>query len=435
MTADQPPRTSVVIEVTNTLSVPFTTGIQRVVRAVIAGLRGPLGEGFEVVPVVTPSVAAGFRRLRADEEEQLRHHPAGGRAGRRADDFGPLSPLVRRLGDLPLTLRARAALGGIRRRRTEVVPADVELALGPIGTGELGPGSVFLDLEGSWYDPTPRTELLPELRGAGVHTAVFVHDVMPVLFPDWFTAQHAQVFRDWLGAHLRHSESFLANSQCTADDLRRVAEQMGLPVPDEVRVIPLGADPPTSTSRPVPELAGQDRTLLVVGTLEPRKNQRIVLDAFERLRDDHPDLSLVLVGKEGWMVDDLVRRIRRHPALGTSLFWLGGLDDDQLAWCYQHAFLTVAPSIYEGLGVPVLEALHHGCATIASNGGAQPEAGGDAVELFAPDDLDGLVGLIARHLDDADHHESRRAAAAAHRTPTWDQTTAAVAAAVSGVAG
>jgi glycosyltransferase involved in cell wall biosynthesis len=258
---------------------------------------------------------------------------------------------------------------------------------------------------------------------------------MPVLFPDWFTAQHGQVFRDWLCAHLRNSQSFLANSQCTADDLRRVAEQLGLPVPTDVRVIPLGADPPTLTPRPVPELVGCDRMLLVVGTLEPRKNQRIVLDAFERLHPAHPDLTLVLVGKEGWMVDDLVRRIRRHPSLGTGLFWLGGLDDEQLAWCYRQAFLTVAPSVYEGLGVPVLEALHHGCATVASNGGAQPEAGGDAVELFAPDDLEGLVAVVSRHLDDPAHHELRRAAAAAHRTPTWDQATAAVAAALVGLAG
>jgi glycosyltransferase involved in cell wall biosynthesis len=401
----------------------------------VRGIAAESDGGLAVIPVVTPSVGAGFRRLTDREHQALRHHPAGGRAGRRADDFGPFSPLMRRVGDLPVTLRVRATIGALRRRRAELLPAHTELALEPIGRAPLGPGSVFLDLEGSWYDPTPRAELLPRLRGGGVRTAVFVHDVMPVLFPQWFTADHAKVFRDWLTAHLRHDELFLANSHRTAEDLCDVARQLGLPVPEQVHVVPLGADPPTASPRPVAELVGQQRMLLVVGTLEPRKNQRIVLDAFDRLRTAHPDLSLVLVGKEGWMVDDLVRRVRRHPQLGQRLFWLGGLGDDELAWCYQQAFVAVAPSIYEGLGVPVLEALHHGCATIASDGGAQPEAGGDAVELFAPDDLDALVSLVSRHLDDPEHHQRQRAAAAEHRTPTWADATRTVVSAVRELAG
>jgi glycosyltransferase involved in cell wall biosynthesis len=425
----------VVVEVTNTLSIDFTTGIQRVVREVVRGLSGPEGAGLEVVPVVTPAVGAGFRRLSGHETDRLRTHPAGGRAGRRADDFGPLSPLVRRVGDLPVTLRLRAAVSARRRRRVELLPAHAELALEPIGSPPLCAGSVFADLEGSWYDPTPRAELLPALRSAGVHTAVFVHDVMPLRFPQWFTPQHVEVFRNWLTAQLHHAEVFWTNSNCTAEDLRATAEQMGVRRELDVVVVPLGADPPAATARPVPELEGRDPFLLVVGTLEPRKNQRIVLDAFERLAGQHPGLSLVVVGKEGWMVDDLVQRLRRHPLRDERVFWLGGIDDEQLAWCYQHAFVAVAPSIYEGLGVPVAEALHHGCATIASHGGAQPEAAGDAAELFDPDDLDGLVELLRRHLDDPEHHRAARAAAAAHRSPTWADTAAVIAGSIRQLTG
>ena len=73
----------------------------------------------------------------------------------------------------------------------------------------------------------PRADLLPALRRADVHTLVLVHDVMPLLFPQWFTAQHAQVFRDWLTAQLHHAELFLANSHCTAADLRRRRRRAG----------------------------------------------------------------------------------------------------------------------------------------------------------------------------------------------------------------
>ncbi len=228
---------------------------------------------------------------------------------------------------------------------------------------------------------------------------VLVHDVMPMLFPEWFTPQHVQVFREWLTAQLHHAEVFLANSRCTADDLVAVAGELGVGRQLDVRVVPLGADYPVLAPREVPAVAGLDRFVLVVGTLEPRKNQQVVLDAVERLHADHPELALVLVGKEGWMVDSLVQRLRHHPLRDERVLWLGGVDDAQLAWLYDHAFVAVAPSIYEGLGVPVMEALHHGCPTISSTGGALPEAGAGLSELFDPHDVDGLVALLRRHLD------------------------------------
>jgi len=427
--------TQVVVEVTNTLATNFTTGIQRVVREIVNGLDGPAGSGLEVLPVVAPSTGADFRRLTDDERECLRNHPAGGPAGRRADGFGPLSPLVRRVGDLPLTLRAREVVATRQARRQESPPGHAELSLGPIERGAFPAGSVFADIEGSWYDPTPRAELLPRLVAAQVHPFVLVHDVMPLLFPQWFTAQHVQVFRDWLTAQLRHAELFLANSECTAADLRRIAPELGVHHQLDVQVVPLGADHPVSNAVPVPRIDQLGPYVLVVGTLEPRKNQAVVLDAIERLRDRHPDLALVLVGKEGWMVDSLVRRIRSHPLLGDRIFWLGGIDDAQLAWLYQHAFLSVAPSIYEGLGVPVMEALHHGCPTISSTGGALPEAGAGLSELFDPQDVDALVDLLTRHLEDPAHHARQRAAAAGYAGPTWDDTARAVASAVRRISG
>lgn len=418
------PRTRVLVEVTDTLSIDFTTGIQRVVREVVAGLAR--AAEFEVVPVVTPSVGAGFRTLTADESDRLSTHPAGGRAGRRADDFGPLAPLVRRVGDLPVTLKLRGAVAARLRSRGEVLPAHEELALGPLTSAGIPPRSVFLDVEGSWYDPTPRSELLPLLSDAGVHRAVLVHDVMPVLYPEWFTDKHIQVFTDWLVAHLNASELFLTNSRRTANDLRSAATALGVTRALDIRPVPLGADYLTEPPEPVPELKRGQRYVLVVGTLEPRKNQTVVLDAMERLWDQGIDLDLVLVGKEGWMVDRLVQRLRRHPRRSEELHWLDRVDDRKLAWLYDNAFVAVAPSIYEGLGVPVLEALGHGCATIASTGGAQPEAADGAAELFEPTDVAALTSLLRRHVEDPSHHERQRAAAAGSPRPSWATTCQAI---------
>ncbi|MHB1138586.1 MAG: glycosyltransferase, partial [Microthrixaceae bacterium] len=104
-------------------------------------------------------------------------------------------------------------------------------------------------------------------------------------------------------------------------------------------------------------------------------------------------------------------------------------------WLYEHAFLSLAPSRYEGLGVPVIEALAHGCATIASTGGALPEAGAGATELLAPDDVDAWTAAIRRHLEDPEHHRAAVDRATAYRPPTWDRTARVVAEAVRSVPG
>jgi glycosyltransferase involved in cell wall biosynthesis len=413
--------TPVVIEVTNTLGLPYTTGYQRVVRSVVSGLRGPAGHDLDVVPVINTPEMRSYRRLTAAEDERLRAHPPGGRARRRADGFGPLAPVVRTVADLSVTKRTRRTLD-VRRRRRALTPEIRSLA-----TGLPEIGSVWFDLEPGWHDPEPRAELLPKLRASGVHTAVLIADVMPELFPEWFDRNQRRLFGDWLRAHLVGTELFLCISRCTERDLHRVAERAGVNRPLRTQVVPLGADFPVVEPESVDLPAEIGRYLLVVGTLEPRKNQRLVIEAFDRLARRHPDLGLVLVGKEGWLVQDLVDDVRGHPLAGRRLLWLEGVDDARLAWLYQHAFLAVAPSRYEGLGVPVMEALHHGCATVSSTGGALVEAGDGRVEEIDPDDVDGLTVVIEQHLLDPQHHAAAVERTAGYRAPTWDDTAVAVA--------
>ncbi|CAN5408936.1 N/A [soil metagenome] len=422
--------TKVLVEVTDTISIGYTTGIQRVVRELISGLSDAPGEGLEIIPILKPSMHGEYRTLTDEERDRLRTHPPGGRAGRRADSFGPLAPLVRVLGDLRIVIWTRVTIGKILRRRRELHPINATLA---IGTPD--PGSVFLDMEGSWYDPEPRAELLPRLVSQGVTTVALIHDVMPVIHPEWFDPRQIKVFDAWLDAHLRHTTLFLTNSECTARDLRTVARHRSGRDDLDVVVIPLGADYP-DVEPVVVELPPEvGRFLLVVGTLEPRKNQELVLDAFDLLRQDHPDLGLVFVGKEGWMVDPLVARVRSHPEYERRLQWFGGIDDGELTWLYEHAFLSIAPSRYEGLGVPVIEALAHGCATIASTGGALPEAGGGHTELIDPEDVTALTELLERHLTDPEHHAATVASAAAYTPPTWIETAHVTAQAIHSLPG
>ena len=104
-----------------------------------------------------------------------------------------------------------------------------------------------------------------------------------------------------------------------------------------------------------------------MGTLEPRKNHAMLLDAFERVWRTHPQSRLVIVGRFGWMCNDLVKRILHHAQYARSLFLFTNLSDAELAYCYEHATAFVFPSHAEGFGLPIVEALQHGLPVMASD--------------------------------------------------------------------
>jgi glycosyltransferase involved in cell wall biosynthesis len=414
--------TVVWVEVTNTLSVPYTTGLQRVTRELLACLPGPdTTDGpLRFVPVRWCPAHLTYRRLTGAEAAILAEappRPPADGSRRRIDQLPrPVAAGARRLARVPGVAPLRRAVG----LGPQLPPAHPTLEIGPWPRG-----SIFFDLEAAWHDPRARADLLPELIDAGVIPATLVADVLPETHPEWFQSGPAGLFRSFLRAHLRHSERFVCISKATAADLKALAKDVGETRRLRTSTITLGADfaPSGPKVAPPTELHGV-RYLLDVATLEPRKNHAVLIDAFDSLQRSYPDLALVLVGKEGWKVDGLVSRIRSHPLAGTRLFWYDSVEDDLLDTLYDGAFLAVTPSFEEGFGAPVIEALAHGVPTIASNAGALTEAGGDLAEYFDPHDSADLARVIERHFFDAGWHRQRRDRLAHYEAPTW-QTCAA----------
>lgn len=432
------------VEVTDTVSLPYTTGMQRVARELLTRLATPADEVPDPVedpalvefhPVVWTPAGSWYRTLTAEEAAALANPverlPASTALAKRFP--APVANAIRRVLAIPamrdLRQRARRA-AHVRRERPLVdrlvAPADTS--------------TVLLDLEAAWNDPVPRDRLLAGLAGTGARSAVLVADVHPVLRPEWFDSVLVRDFARYLDGHLHHSDLFLCISERTRLDLLEVARVRGVARDLDARVIPLGADivdvgsPPGGDDRGVDELGPSVRRfLLMVGTIEPRKNQALAIEVLDALAVRHPDLGLVLVGKRGWKVDDLIRTIETHPRFGDRLVWLEEVDDERLARLYRDAWLTLTPARYEGLGMSVTESLCSGTPVIASTAGALPEAGGDAAEYADVDDVATWVRLVERHLDDAEHHASTVARARAHQPPTWDESAVAVRAAITDV--
>jgi glycosyltransferase involved in cell wall biosynthesis len=169
-------------------------------------------------------------------------------------------------------------------------------------------------------------------------------------------------------------------------------------------------------------LAGGARYLLALGTVEPRKNLPVLVQAFDALAADDPGLRLVIAGPDGWGADALAdawasarhrRRIRR----------LGWLTDDQRTALLRGAAVFVYPSRYEGFGLPPLEAMAVGTPVVATTAGALPEVLGDAARLVPPDDADALAGALAAVLG-SDSERSGLVARGRARVQRydWDRT-------------
>ncbi len=223
----------------------------------------------------------------------------------------------------------------------------------------------------------------------------------------WFLRHGEHVHPDVAraGAVLRRAATTGAvvhtSSQASAD---AVHELLGAQV--EVKVIPLGAPPAppetTSTFRPVPELSGRP-FVLALGTLERRKNLPRLVDAFAAVSTEQPEARLVLAGGPGndsAAIDDAIARLPRH--IVHKVLLTGRIDEATKSWLLHHASVLAYPSLDEGFGFPLLEAMAVGLPVVASRAGSIPEVAGDAallVEASATDDL--AAALVAALSDSA----------------------------------
>ncbi|MEN6509924.1 MAG: glycosyltransferase family 1 protein [Smithella sp.] len=239
---------------------------------------------------------------------------------------------------------------------------------------EYAPGDVFFGLDLQPQVALAQRAFYRELRRMGVQVKFMVYDLLCVLMPQHFPDGAGDAFGQWLEV-VAESNGALCISRAVADELRNWDKQYG---PDRRRPLiidwfHLGADvdnsnPTKGFPQDADTVLGQLRdrpSFLMVGTLEPRKGHVQVLDAFEQLWQSGQDVNLVIVGKQGWMVDELVGRLRAHPRLNKRLFWLEGITDEYLEKIYAASTCLIAASCGEGFGLPLIEAARHKLPIIA----------------------------------------------------------------------
>ena len=248
-----------------------------------------------------------------------------------------------------------------------------------------------------------------------------VHDLAFDRLPDAYAPgerMYLQLTTRWAAAR---SRLLIAVSESTREDLVR---SYGVSR-DRIRVVPLGVSPPAVAPAPAERLSelGVDGSfVLQVGRIERRKNQATALAAVERL----DGLTLVVAGPERDAA--LAARLRASPCCRV----LGLVDQPLLELLYRRASAVVVPSLYEGFGLPVLEALARGKVVVAAKASSLPEVGGDAVLYFQdPEDPEHLARALEAALGDRDLQTKLEGAARARAAKfTWEATAAGVAAVI-----
>ncbi len=273
-------------------------------------------------------------------------------------------------------------------------------------------------------DVVHSTTIVPPPTG-GVPLVVSVHDLAFRRFPDRFAKRVVRLLeRSWRRV-LGRADAVLSPSLATSADLRAA----GLDA-DRLFLVPLGHTPRAVAKAQRAEVLRRHRIegpfVLSVGTVEPRKNLPALLAAFAELAPERRDLLLVLAGPAGWGRSVVKMRQSLSPAIGERVVTTGFVSDDELAALYGEASAFCYPSLLEGFGLPVLEAMSYGAPVVTSSGTATQEVAGDAAVMVDPNVPSQIAVALARVLDDASLASELSAAGRARAaTFTWEATAAA----------
>jgi alpha-1,2-rhamnosyltransferase len=321
-------------------------------------------------------------------------------------------------------------------------------------TAAFAPGDVLFLPDASWN--VDCDAFLFGLSKKGVRIVLLCHDLLPLTHKH-LCSDPQDVFGQWLCRWLPRADGVICNSRSTRQQLRRFVNVLGIPLRADcwIESCPLGGDlegpaagvcsagpacgPEPSADGPLPvgslrtakydrlpgdgveihaAMAMDEPYYLTVGAIEPRKNHALLLQAFELFRRGGGTARTVWVGRWTMDAEPLRRQVMSNGGYGRWLVALQGVPDAALAALYKHARAAIFPSLGEGFGLPLAEALFHGCPVLASDIPAHREVCGDRAIYFDPNDALSLASVLA----EIERGERALAPVVAGEVPSWEQS-------------
>lgn len=328
------------VDISHLVQKDLKTGIQRVTRSIVTALMNNPPADYQVKPVFATATSHGY--LHANRYAQQ--------------------------------------LAGVLGEKQEDEPIDPQ------------PGDIFLGLDFVVGVVVAQQRYLKWMHNRGVRMYFVVYDLLPTKLPQCFPEGTEAWHRQWLQT-IAKFDGAICISRAVKDDLDAWLRTSGSQRhrPFDTGWFHLGADVENSLpTKGIPKVAGEFinklaalPSFLMVGTVEPRKGHTQTLQAFELLWEQGAQINLVIVGNQGWMVEELSKRLHKHPELNNRLFWLQEISDEYLEQIYAVSTCLIAASEGEGFGLPLIEAAKHKLPIIARGIPEFREVAGDHADYFS----------------------------------------------------
>ena len=271
-----------------------------------------------------------------------------------------------------------------------------------------------------WWDEVSLPRLAQESKVELLHQPAFsapvrfngkvvvtVHDVIAVLFGADIPYYSRQYFARWMPFSYRFADKIICVSEHTKKDLVRylkIKEEKMVVIPEAAGNQFKQVKDKKAIAKVLDKYYIDSRYILHIGTLNPRKNLDFLIKVFDRVHKLMPDVKLVITGKKGWHYENLFELVR-HLGLEKYVIFTGYIKDEEAPYLYNGASVYAFPSIYEGFGLPPLEAMSCGTPVVASDTSSIPEVVADAGILLNPNDKESWVKALVRFLRNEDERQ------------------------------
>lgn len=291
-------------------------------------------------------------------------------------------------------------------------------------------GDIFLGLDLSAHIIPRHQRQMAAWKSRGLKLAFVIYDLLPLQYPHWFSAKLVRAFRRWAKSVAILADCVFCISKPVMRDFENLMRtRYGMPLGTiPAHVFPLGGD--IDASQPSTGLPTgfadtrssieQGKAALMVGTIEPRKGYGQILDAFEYLWARGSTHKLVIVGRPGWMTGRLQRRITASAQLNRQLFWFENASDEALQALYESCTGVIVASYAEGYGLPLLEAIEHRKPVLARDLAVFRQVETPLISYFAAtSNFESIGRTIDQWLEAADNARAAIQHLPSTELPTW----------------
>ncbi len=408
VTAEGPKR--VFVDATYTICSGKSSGIERVVRNLTNEFRALEKHSQIAEAAVVVNVDGRFYKLDTASEQSAERV-----AAMQSNVLSCLSPSYTRLAQSACSLTGSQQLAhwllpkpghlgmfklNYRKRQRKCLQ-NISRVCQPVTAGE---GDLIV-LPDAYWTSNLRNSVWPaaqEAREQGAKVATLVYDLIPITHPQFVGQKRCNSFRDYLLEAVDSSDIMVAISKTVRRELDEyLANIINLDEIPHTASFRLGGEFCPTPGKPRDDLRNlfdsEQAPFLMVGAFDPRKNHHFLLDAFDQIWNDGGDANLCLVGRFGARCGDVAERIQKHRLLNQRLFVFDDVSDSELHYCYSNARAVIFPSIVEGFGLPIVEALAFGKTVFASNTAVHREVGGDSCSYFSLSAPSDLANQIVKH--------------------------------------